>query len=83
MPNEIERKFLVASDDWKKLATHSVRIRDGLIAASNGRKVRVRIASQKATNRCAAANAWAKRLRQIAAVGRCLALVKLRCFAVS
>ena len=49
MPNEIERKFLVASDDWKKLATHNVRIRDGLIAASDGRKVRVRIAGQKAT----------------------------------
>ena len=49
MPNEIERKFLVASDDWKELVTHSVRIRDGLIAASNGRKVRVRIAGHKAT----------------------------------
>ena len=49
MPNEIERKFLVASDDWKKLATHNVRIRDGLIAASYGQKVRVRIAGHKAT----------------------------------
>jgi len=49
MLNEIERKFLVASDDWKKLVTHSVRIRDGLIAASYGQKVRVRIAGHKAT----------------------------------
>jgi CYTH domain-containing protein len=49
MPNEIERKFLVSSDDWKKLVTHSVRIRDGLIAASYGQKVRVRIAGHKAT----------------------------------
>jgi CYTH domain-containing protein len=49
MPTEIERKFLVASDDWKKLVTHSVRIRDGLVAASYGHKVRVRIAGHKAT----------------------------------
>ena len=49
MPKEIERKFLVASDDWKKLVTHTVHIRDGLVAASNGRKVRVRIAGDKAT----------------------------------
>jgi len=44
MLNEIERKFLVASDDWKKLVTHSVRIRNGLLAASYGQKVRVLIA---------------------------------------
>ena len=49
MPNEIERKFLVASDDWKKLVTHSVRICDGLIAASYGQKMRVRIAGHNAT----------------------------------
>jgi hypothetical protein len=29
-PVEIERKFLVAKDDWKQSAVRSVRIRDGL-----------------------------------------------------
>jgi CYTH domain-containing protein len=41
---EIERKFLVASDEWRQLAVRSVRLRDGLIAAFKDRKVRVRIA---------------------------------------
>jgi adenylate cyclase len=43
-PVEIERKFLVTNDDWRQLAVRSVRLRDGLIAAYKGRKVRVRIA---------------------------------------
>src|SRR6516165_5397086 len=43
-PVEIERKFLVSNDEWKKLAVRSVRLRDGLIAAYKDRKVRVRIA---------------------------------------
>ena len=30
---EIERKFLVASDEWRQLVVRSVRLRDGLIAA--------------------------------------------------
>jgi adenylate cyclase len=42
-PVEIERKFLVASDEWRQLAVRSVRLRDGLIAAFKDRKVRVRI----------------------------------------
>jgi CYTH domain-containing protein len=46
---EIERKFLVANDEWKRCAVGSVSIRDGLIAASDGRKVRVRIAGDLAT----------------------------------
>jgi adenylate cyclase len=41
---EIERKFLVISDEWRQLAVRSVRLRDGLIAAYKDRKVRVRIA---------------------------------------
>jgi adenylate cyclase len=41
---EIERKFLVASDEWRQSAVGSVKLRDGLIAASKDRKVRVRIA---------------------------------------
>jgi CYTH domain-containing protein len=43
-PVEIERKFLVASDEWRQFAVRSVRLRDGLIAAYKDRKVRVRIA---------------------------------------
>ena len=39
---EIERKFLVANDGWRQLAVRSVSIRDGLIAAYQDRKVRVR-----------------------------------------
>jgi CYTH domain-containing protein len=48
-PIEIERKFLVATDDWKRSAVRSVHIRDGLIAMYKGRKVRVRIADDIAT----------------------------------
>jgi adenylate cyclase len=43
-PIEIERKFLVANDDWRQSTVRSVSIRDGLIAVYQDRKVRVRIA---------------------------------------
>ena len=46
---EIERKFLVANDDWRQSAVHSVNIRDGLIAVYNDRKVRVRMMGDIAT----------------------------------
>src|SRR5262245_30600317 len=49
MAVEIERKFLVANPGWKNSVARSVRIRDGLIANSNGRKARVRIANDVAT----------------------------------
>jgi adenylate cyclase len=48
-PVEIERKFLVANDEWRLSAVGSVSIRDGLIAAYEGRKVRVRISGDTAT----------------------------------
>jgi CYTH domain-containing protein len=48
-PVEIERKFLVANDEWKLSAVRGVDIRDGLIASSEGRKVRVRISGGMAT----------------------------------
>jgi adenylate cyclase len=48
-PIEIERKFLVANDEWRQSAVRSVSIRDGLIAAYKDRKVRVRIAGDIAT----------------------------------
>ena len=49
MPLEIERKFLVAHDRWKKSVVRHSKIRDGLIASNNGNKARVRIADDKAT----------------------------------
>jgi CYTH domain-containing protein len=49
MPLEIERKFLVAHDGWKKSVVRHSKIRDGLIASNNGDKARVRIADDKAT----------------------------------
>ena len=48
-PVEIERKFLVANDEWRQSATPSVNIRDGLIAVYKDRKVRVRISGAIAT----------------------------------
>jgi adenylate cyclase len=48
-PVEIERKFLVANDEWKHSIVRSVSIRDGLIAAYKDRKVRVRISGNVAT----------------------------------
>lgn len=49
MKVEIERKFLLASDGWRKLVERSDYIRDGLIAASDERKTRVRIIGNRAT----------------------------------
>ena len=49
MSLEIERKFLVAHDGWKKYVVRHSKIRDGLIASNNGNKARVRIADDKAT----------------------------------
>ena len=48
-PVEIERKFLVANDEWRRSAVRSVNIRDGLIAVYMDRKVRVRIAGDIAS----------------------------------
>ena len=49
MPLEIERKFLVAHEGWKKSVVRHSKIRDGLIASNHGNKVRVRIADDRAT----------------------------------
>ena len=49
MPVEIERKFLLANDDWKSQVVRRSHIRDGLIANNNGNKARVRIADVDAT----------------------------------
>jgi CYTH domain-containing protein len=49
MAVEIERKFLVRDDTWRRHVAHQHEIRDGLVAVADGRKVRVRICDQRAT----------------------------------
>ena len=49
MPQEIERKFLVVGDGWRADVVRSERLCDGLVAASDGRKVRVRLYEGRAT----------------------------------
>ena len=49
MATEIERKFLVAGDGWRSLATREEQLSDGLIAINERRKVRVRIYGDRAT----------------------------------
>lgn len=43
MATEIERKFLVASNDWQARYTRKEHLRDGLVSFSPDRKVRVRV----------------------------------------
>ena len=45
---EIERKFLVHGDDYKRRAHKSYRIRQGYISSGNGRTVRVRVRDNQA-----------------------------------
>lgn len=49
MKVEIERKFLLASDGWRKLVEFTHHIRDGLIAVNDECKTRVRIIGDRAT----------------------------------
>jgi adenylate cyclase len=49
MPFEIERKFLVKTDSWRESYVSSQRLVDGLVAISDGRKVRVRLYEDHAT----------------------------------
>jgi CYTH domain-containing protein len=49
MSLEIERKYLVAHDGWKRAVVRTAHIRDGLVAVMNGRKARVRIMDVQAT----------------------------------
>lgn len=46
---EIERKFTVIGDAWRRQVARSERLRDGLIARKDGTKVRVRIGESRAT----------------------------------
>ena len=47
MALEIERKFLVKDDSYKRMAYHASRIAQGYICSSRGRTVRVRIRDGK------------------------------------
>lgn len=47
MALEIERKFLVKDDSYKKMAYHASRIVQGYICSARGRTVRVRIRDEK------------------------------------
>lgn len=48
MGKEIERKFLIQSDDYKKQASKSIRIQQGYISSHPERIVRIRIADDQA-----------------------------------
>ena len=49
MPIEIERKFLLANEGWRDAVVRSTRLRDGILAFYDGRKVRIRLYDDKAT----------------------------------
>lgn len=48
MGKEIERKFLVKSDQYKKEATDSIKIQQGYLSSHPERIVRIRLANDKA-----------------------------------
>ena len=48
MALEIERKFLLANDDWKREVIKSERLRDGLIGRFGEGKIRVRLTENNA-----------------------------------
>ncbi|MBT9369224.1 CYTH domain-containing protein [Rhizobium sp. CSW-27] len=43
MAKEIERKFLLRSEDWRRMATARLRFRQGYVAIGDDRSVRVRL----------------------------------------
>jgi adenylate cyclase len=49
MPVEIERKFLIVADSWREACFRRERLVDGLVIASEGKKLRVRLYEGKAT----------------------------------
>jgi adenylate cyclase len=48
MPREIERKFLVKNDEWRRLAHRSQRMSQGYLASGGRVSLRVRIAGDDA-----------------------------------
>lgn len=49
MIKEIERKFLVKNHSWRDDVIKMERLRDGLVATTDGRKVRVRVYGDRST----------------------------------
>lgn len=47
MPKEIERKFLLKNNDWRKEISNSTEIRQGYLNLDNERNVRVRIKGER------------------------------------
>lgn len=62
MPREIERKFLLRSEEWRPLAQRSQRMTQGYIAGSDRVSVRVRIAGDDAALNIKAGGFVASRL---------------------
>ncbi|MCG5516107.1 MULTISPECIES: CYTH domain-containing protein [Ectothiorhodospira] len=48
MGQEIEKKFLVVSDAWKKHVTKSVKLRQGYLCGNKSASVRVRVSDEQA-----------------------------------
>ncbi len=48
MATEIERKFLVTSDDWRATADSGTRFRQGYLIGAEKASVRIRIEGEKA-----------------------------------
>lgn len=48
MPTEIERKFLVTSDEWRQFVTKSSKFRQGYLGAAETSSVRVRLSDENA-----------------------------------
>jgi adenylate cyclase len=49
VPLEIERKFLVSHDGWRRFVVRRIQIRDGIVMRSDRGKTRVRITDDMAT----------------------------------
>jgi len=48
MPQEIERKFLLANDEWKAEVDRTVAMKQGYLNSDKERTVRIRIAGERA-----------------------------------
>lgn len=48
MAIEVEHKFLLINDDWRKLVSRSVKYKQGYLASEAGSSIRVRISDDKA-----------------------------------
>ncbi len=48
MAIEIEHKFLLSSDDWRKYVSHSVKYRQGYLSSQATSSIRIRISNDEA-----------------------------------